>query len=255
MLDLEFLVGAQEALKEGSFAKSLIESIAPDGLLVIDNKERIIMCNPSIEVMLDYKRKQLLKKNISVLFEDKKELTKCIKELEDGGKYCLCDAVFVTKKGERRNVGLSLSLIAGTENKVFIVRDRTEKMKTEKKFQEMFTNYKTLVENCNEGIAVIQDKKIIFVNKTVLDDFGYDQKELIGKDFDIAVAPEEREKLKSNYKKRIKGEKIKNIYTTKLLSKDGRKMFVELNSNLITYNGKPAVLVLIRTLHVFEQGE
>jgi len=253
-IDLELLQHNDKLLDESKFGRSLIESISPDGLMIVNKSKKIIFCNNSISEILGYTKKQLLGMGVSKFFKNKENFKKCeekmSKNLEMGG-YCLTTEEFITKKKKEIYVEISAAVVIGSSDMVVVVREVTERIKSRRKLEETLFNYRILVENCKEGIVVIQDQTIKFVNKAILDYTGYDEKDMLEKDFTAAVSPDEREKLIKNNLRRIGGEEFEHTYKTKLISKKGKKIDVEINSNLIDYNGKPAVLVLVRPLDVF----
>ena len=230
-IDLELLQHNDKLLDESKFGRSLIESISPDGLMIVNKSKKIIFCNNSISEILGYTKKQLLGMGVSKFFKNKENFKKCeekmSKNLEMGG-YCLTTEEFITKKKKEIYVEISAAVVIGSSDMVVVVREVTERIKSRRKLEE-----------------------IKFVNKAILDYTGYDEKDMLEKDFTAAVSPDEREKLIKNNLRRIGGEEFEHTYKTKLISKKGKKIDVEINSNLIDYNGKPAVLVLVRPLDVF----
>lgn len=62
-------------------------------------------------------------------------------------------------------------------------------------------NYKTLVEEINDGYFVVQNKVIVFANQAFCNMHGYGLQEVLGGNFSDFVAPEDREKIVGIYKK------------------------------------------------------
>jgi len=108
--------------------------------------------------------------------------------------------------------------------------------------------YETLVEKANDGICIIQDGIIKYANPKVFEIGGYEKNEIIGKHFIQFIAPEEKEKVFQIYEKRMRGEKVKDIYETVLIGKDGRRIFVQITAAIIDYKGHPAELIIIRDI-------
>ena len=67
--------------------------------------------------------------------------------------------------------------------------------------------------------------------------------------------PDELPKLVDLFKKRMAGEDIPNVYETMLLSKEGKKLNVEVNVGVISYIGKPADLVIYRDISARKKAE
>ncbi|MFH2106633.1 MAG: PAS domain-containing protein [Candidatus Micrarchaeota archaeon] len=255
-IDLDFLAGTEELIKEGRFAKSLIESIAPEGLIVINKAGEIILCNPSTNMLTGHSNKELIKKKMASLFKEKNRFQEFRKEAEANlteSKYHTSIEKLSTKKGEEKIVSVSLSQIANSDDLVIILRDMTERIQTREIMDELLANYAIILENCSEGIVVIQDKKIMYVNSAMLEYIGYSADEVLGKEFPFALAPDERDKVVKNHIRRLSGEKFEKKYNSKILTKGGKEVEIELDSNFIKYNGKPAVIALIRPLSIFCQ--
>jgi PAS domain S-box-containing protein len=62
-------------------------------------------------------------------------------------------------------------------------------------------NYKTLVEEINDGYFVVQNKVIVFANQAFCNMHGYHLKEVLGSKFSDFVAPADREKVLGAYRK------------------------------------------------------
>ncbi len=106
--------------------------------------------------------------------------------------------------------------------------------------------YRNVVERANDGIAIIQDARFEYVNPRLAEITGYTAEELIGTSFTHYVHPAELPKLADRYERRMAGEDVPSVYETVLQRKDGSEMYAELNAGLITYQGRPADLVIIR---------
>jgi PAS domain S-box-containing protein len=69
------------------------------------------------------------------------------------------------------------------------------------------------------------------------------------------VSPAYQLLTKDNYGKRIKGEKVPGKYEIEIISKDGRYIPVEVNASAIEYEGKPAVMTVIRDITESKQAQ
>lgn len=122
------------------------------------------------------------------------------------------------------------------------VEERTrELVESEKK-------YSTLVEHANDGVAIVQDGRLSFMNKRLEDMTGYSREELMGKSFVDMLPESEVELVKSRYEDRMRGKPVPDIYETKVLPKNGDVIPVELNATVISYGGRPADLVMVRDI-------
>lgn len=91
----------------------------------------------------------------------------------------------------------------------------------------------------------IQDGKIVECNKKGLSTIGQTLQELIGKDFTEWFAPEERDIIKEKYLQHIQGNASERHYITKLITKRGEKIPIEVH--VLTeeiFNGRPAITAI-----------
>ncbi len=127
--------------------------------------------------------------------------------------------------------------------------------KTTVELQESEEKYRMLIERANDGVIIVQDGKIAFANRQLAGIVGYNTKELIGISFLNLISPSEKEKILENHLKRLKGDDVPEIYDTVGLQKNGKAIDVELNSGLITYKEKQAVLVFVRDISKRKKSE
>jgi PAS domain S-box-containing protein len=137
-----------------------------------------------------------------------------------------------------------------------IIEDVTERKKVEKALRESEELYSALVENSEDGIVIIQDGELKFVNNSSLKLLGYPSNETkIGENFLTFIAPHYREMVIRNYIERMEGKDVPSIYEVLLLRNDGTTIPVEINATIIDYKGKPADLVFIRDLTERKRAE
>jgi len=131
---------------------------------------------------------------------------------------------------------------------VEFVRDITERIQAERAQRESETKYSALVENSNDGIIMISEGILTFVNKASIELVGYSPEEMIGENFFNFVAPDYRELVLNRYTERMEGKNVPSVYVIELLSRDGKTIPVELNAIRIDFEDKPADLVFIRNI-------
>jgi len=108
--------------------------------------------------------------------------------------------------------------------------------------------YRWLVENANELILVAQDGLIRFVNQKAFDYLGYSPEELRDRPFVQYIYPEDREKVAQRPLKRLKGEDLPGVYPFRVVDRDGKVRWMEINAVLSEWNGKPATLNYINDI-------
>jgi len=120
---------------------------------------------------------------------------------------------------------------------------------TQQSLQESETTHREVVEKASDGIVVIQNFCLQFMNPQMATMLGYPADHLLATPFTDYLHPEEKEKIISRYQARISGKEIEHRYETVLKHKNGNDVAVELNVALISYHHKPATLVMIRDIN------
>lgn len=133
--------------------------------------------------------------------------------------------------------------------------DITDLKRSEQRLQESEEKYRNFVERAHDGIAVIQDGIVRYLNPVLADFFGGPIEQIIGTEFTLYVHPDELHKLTDNYRRRIEGQPVPSTYDTILLSAEGRPIPVEVNAGRIQYDGRSADLVIIRDTRERRKGE
>ncbi len=126
---------------------------------------------------------------------------------------------------------------------------------TMEKLKESESLYSTLVENSNDGIIIIQDACLAFVNEASIKYMGYSAEELLGKNILEFIVPEDRNIVFDRYNDRISGKDVPDIYEMEIIRKDGVKFPVEVSTVMITYKGYPADLVILRDITERKEDE
>ena len=105
--------------------------------------------------------------------------------------------------------------------------------------------YKNLVNSLNDGVLIIQDEIIKFVNQSLCRLTGYSEKELLENRFIALVAPEERELVIGLYTDFIAGKSSQRHYDSKAATKSGKTFSVEVTSTHTIFDDKPALMVIL----------
>ncbi|MBW2407816.1 MAG: PAS domain S-box protein [Deltaproteobacteria bacterium] len=129
-----------------------------------------------------------------------------------------------------------------------VTRNITERKQAEDALRESEEKYRSLIERANDGVIIVQDGIVKFVNNRIVDLFGYNVDKMCDTPFLDYVFPDDRKRIKELHERRMKEEDVPNIYEMQALHKEGRKLDIETNSGIITYHGKPAVLAFIRDI-------
>lgn len=134
------------------------------------------------------------------------------------------------------------------ENLIVMAEDVTERRHSEQVLQESEEKYRNLIERANDGITIVQNEQIKYINPTLLEMIGYTEEEILGQPFASYIDLTELPKVQEYYQKRMAGEDVPSVYETIIRHKDGSKIHAEMNVGIITYQGKPAEFVFVRDI-------
>ena len=136
-----------------------------------------------------------------------------------------------------------------------IIARTIETKKAEEALRESEEKYRLLIENANDAIFVIQDEEIKFPNPKAREIGMNAGIQLERVPFIHYVHPEDKHIVLERHRKRLRGEKISNNHTFRVMKKDGEVMWAELNAVLINWDGKPATLNFLRDITPQKQLE
>lgn len=252
----------EEKLREGEqFLESIFASIQ-DSIGIIDSDMNIIRVNKMTESWYMHAMPLVGKK--------------CFKAYHNRKERCeLCPAWETLKTGKSaykevprhgpggKQVGWAEiysyplnDMITGQMNGVIeYVRDITERKRMEEELKQSEEKYRLLIESIQEGVFVIQDAKMVFVNKAIAAISGYSIEEIIGMDFHSFVAPEDLEMVQDRYYRRQRGEDVSSEYEFHVLRKDGEKTLVNMSVGIVTYLGRVASMGILKDITEQKRAE
>jgi len=272
-IDVTEIKKAQEKLRESEERYRNLFENARDPIVVSDLKGKIINVNKVVEEYGVQKEYLIGKNMLNFVPENcRPRLTKELEKIAQG-KPVEGEVTLETPKGKRIAEYRSNPVIKG--EKIIgiqtILRDITERKEMEEKLREYSeqleelvqkrteklleseTRYSVLVEEASDGVAILQDGKIVFVNKRGSEIIGYSRDELIGLPFMQIVDEKYRKITKERYERRLRGEKVPSTYEIELISKNGEHIPVELSAARIDYQGRPADLIIVRDIRERKQ--
>jgi PAS domain S-box-containing protein len=116
--------------------------------------------------------------------------------------------------------------------------------------QEAEAKYRTLVEQARDAILIVQDGQIVYANPTSEALSGYTIEEFCQRPPRVGdfLAPDDRERVVGYYAQRLRGEAVPECYEAGLVRKDGQRVTVEIKPCVIAYQGRPAIMALLRDI-------
>jgi PAS domain S-box-containing protein len=257
--EVEDRKNAQQALQVSERLYRLLFDSNPQPAWVYDTESlRFLVVNDAAQTEYGYSREEFYGMTIRDI-RPPGELSMLMDNLEQQESELRRSGPWkhTRKDGSTLNVEiLSHALMFGGKSaRLVLVTNITERLKAETALQESEEKYRTVVENADDGIAIIQEGAVKYANRRLVEMSGRSIEEILGRHFDIFVHPEEREKVVQRHARRMAGEDEPETYETVLARKDTSPVLAELTTASITYQGAPAQIVIVRDISKRKEAE
>ncbi len=220
-----------------------------DVIYSYDNDFRVLSVSPNVERILGYRPEEIVGRyfpELNILYR------RDIKRASSDALFVLSGSTvrtsvyrFIAKDGTMcygDTSGLPLMRDGRVAGVISVARDITERKKAEAVIRESEEKYRLVVENANEGITVVQDGLLSFVNPKISELLGYAEEDLIGKPAAPFIHPDDRELVMGRHARRTKGESIPAVYPFRIVDRQGTIRWLEINAVRVTWEGRPATL-------------
>jgi PAS domain S-box-containing protein len=245
----------EEALKESEKKYRTLFDNAADLICVINTKGNFLDLNEKFEEESGYSREEMLGQNVfqcGILEEASVGKTLAhLGEMLSGRESPIFEIKGVGKNGDIIPYELrAVPLIKDGEIVAVqaILRNITERTRALEALKESEEKYRNLVELANDGIAIIQDGVVKYVNPHLAELVGYRVEEIEETAFLEYISPDEAERVAQYHLQRMADEDVPSTYEAALKHRQGTRIDVEFNVSVISYEGKPAAFAIIRDL-------
>jgi PAS domain S-box-containing protein len=131
---------------------------------------------------------------------------------------------------------------------LFNAWDITDRRRVEEALRESEEKYRVVAEGASDGIAIIREGRLEYVNPGLAHIAGYSVEELSGASFIEFISKESVVDLLAVVKKAFNGEPVPSIFKTRIRHHDGHLLDIEVSGTSITWKGKKALLGFIRNI-------
>ncbi len=234
---------AEERLRQSEERFKILFESAPDAYYIHDLEGHFIDGNKAAEQLVGYGKEEVLGKNsfeLGLVAEDDiPKIRVAMAENKDGKPAGPLELTVYRQDGSKVMVETrSYPVEIGGQTVVLgIARDVTERKRLEEAYQG-------LVDNSLQGLAIIQDGRMVFLNKAFSSSTGYSREELLAaspEQIQSFVHPDDREMVWARHRDRIVGKAPPDRYEFRWIRKDGSICWVEIHASQIEYQGRPAI--------------
>ncbi len=252
-LDISERKQAEDELKESEqFTSSLLQG-TPHQVIVLNPDRSIKYVNPAFEKLTGFTIADVIGNSAPYPWWPKETEVKIAATLKhtsfkDNLKK---EMTYQKKNGEHFRVEVTATSIMKNEERKYILInwvDITERKKAEEALKDSEAKYASLVENSSDGIIIIQDRVVKYINSKMVEVYGYPKEEVIGKQFVNIIAEEQREMVSTLNRKRLAGEEAAQKYEFDIINKKGERLNMEINASQIEFQGRPADMATIRDI-------
>jgi PAS domain S-box-containing protein len=122
------------------------------------------------------------------------------------------------------------------------IRSLEQQSRSAEKLRESELKYRTLIDNANMGIVVLQDGKSVYANSRLAEMIGYTDEEFAQIDALAMLHPEDREFALERIRQRFDQKNMEpELAEIRLSTKSGDTIWIEASSAVIQWQGRPAL--------------
>jgi PAS domain S-box-containing protein len=222
--------------------------------LMIQRAGMIIYANPGLLGLLGYEKEGELtgQSPLSLVSPESREevQNRIEKFFAEGTPYNpMTEVKVITKNGEFIRVEAeSISVIyQGMPAAMVLFREINPNEKTEKIQRDSDENFRAIIQQIPDGIFIENAERILFVSQSVVKMLGYEREsELIGHSPLTFVHPDFHPVIQKRIARIYGKEGVEPLLESPWIKKDGSRLWVEASSISIIYEGKPAVMAVLR---------
>ncbi|MBI9076231.1 MAG: sigma 54-interacting transcriptional regulator [Desulfatibacillum sp.] len=235
---------------QNQFFETLIRGL-PGIFYCFNDQLEVIRWNRNVEIVTGYTEEEVSTINLLTLFKggDRNLIRKSIKDVFIHGEG-LAEATIVTKDGREiphMFTGISTQ-INGMPYLMGMGLDISARKAAESQLRESEALYRLLGNRITEGVLLAHQNRLLFANEAVASMFGYSQEEILGKALEFLVAEPFRPYFLELYEALESGTVRERTFQARCLNKQNNEFWVEGRANIISWKGKPSVLLTARDI-------
>jgi diguanylate cyclase (GGDEF)-like protein/PAS domain S-box-containing protein len=250
----------EELIQQRGYFQQLFEN-SPDGIIMVDNDDKIMLANPSFLDLFGYNEAEVINHPINDLIvpghlEDEAD---GISNTALSGKVVKKETVRMRKDGslvEVSIIGYPI-FINGVQVGIYgIYSDISKRKQAERDLHESEERYRKLIEHLPEAILVHVDGRIVLANEAAVKLLGAPGVEsLLNRHFLDIMHPDYMEISRIRLKMVSENRKDMPLREQKIIRYDGTFMEVEMSATWFNYKGEDAVLSVIQDITERKKAE
>lgn len=252
----------EKKVRESEQWLSTLLSSIQDGVIAANAQGEITFMNGTAEMLTGWKSKAAAGRPLDDIFvisgeaDEQSALVERVLHKKDSIRAA--DQLLLTEDGREILVDYSATPIKNDKKAimgvVLVFRDITGQKRTEELLKRSEKKFRDLFDNASDAVFIHDlDGHILEVNKTACERLGYSRKELLQLTPMDIDSPEYAVLVLERIDELKKGDRL--FFETAHITKDGRKIPIELSSRIIEYEGNPVVLSIARDISERKKAE
>jgi PAS domain S-box-containing protein len=251
LIDITDRKRIEEALRESEEKYRNLSETTHDVIVTTDFEGKITYANPAAKKLVG--DQEIIGKSMKDFMHP--HLVKRHQEMLEARRQGFSDVLsyewhFISPKdGSTVSLDVVSSLLLDQGKPLgilFNAWDITDRRRVEEALRDSEEKYRAVAEGARDGIAVIHEGRLEYVNPCLAHMAGYSVEELTGSSFIEFVSKESVVDLLGVVKKAFAGEPVPSLFKTRIRHRDGTLIDIEVNGTPITWKGKKALLGFIR---------
>jgi len=206
---------------------------------------RIVDVNDACAAMGGYRREELIGKfsKDQNWWFDIEHRDRISEEFKKYGRVHNLELEFRSVNGEPRRLLYSADPIAVGDEACLLstLVDITARDKEAQALRKSEEKYRMLVEHSLQGLAIVQEGRIVFCNNAFASMCGYSVEELLHlSDPTTLIHPEDLSDIVNLHRDRVLGKEVSQSFEYRIIRKDGAVRWCEVFASLMEFNGKKA---------------
>ena len=237
---------------------SAMLSYSKELIMVLDNESRITDVNDNFLALLNISRQDTLGKNITYLSPPDVDVHELLEALATGLEEKEDTITFKVKdKGERIFKQKSVPTVFEDGRKGFtlILEDITRQVLAEREIREREERFRMMAENIHDGLIIMENDTIVFVNRRIAEITGYSFEELWKMDPLSIIDPEDQQGEASQIRKlEKKGQGLSELRMW-ILRKDGQRRFTSARISAVQHADTRYAFIILTDITELKANE
>ncbi len=232
----------------------------PNGLFLINAKTFLVENASSFfQKTLGYSHEDVIGKKIGDVpfFRESPEEMSCLEQLREK-KEAWCDThVIPAKDGRPLWVeGRGVRFVMDQSDMIcWSLYNVTDRVQAEQELMNAKNQFESFVEKSHDAVLILQEGVLKYANCRAFEMVGYTSNELLGRSIFPLIDPRDRQMVMARYDARVKGEAVPIEYPCRVQTKDGHLIQVDIGAALVEFEGRPAVMAILRDVTVRKKVE